>query len=54
VQRYLLQPARVEQLLEQVQLRVGTREGLKALVDALFAVGKVGGRLAASCCWAVN
>jgi hypothetical protein len=41
MQRYLLQPARVEEALELGQLKVGSKEGLKALVDALFAVGKV-------------
>jgi hypothetical protein len=45
VQRYLLQPARVEEALEQGQLKVGSKEGLKALVDALFALGEVRDRL---------
>jgi hypothetical protein len=45
MQRYLLQPARVEEALEQGQLKVGSKEGLKALVDALFAVGKVRDRV---------
>jgi hypothetical protein len=42
MQRYLLQPVQqLEQRLQQQQLQVGSKEGLKALVDALFAVGKV-------------
>lgn len=41
MQRYLLQPARVEPLMEAQGLQVGSRQGLKALVDALFGVGKV-------------
>lgn len=40
MQRYLLQPARVEPLMEAQGLQVGSRQGLKALVDALFGVGK--------------
>lgn len=41
MERYLLKPAQVAQALEEQQLRVGTKQGLRALVDSLFAVHNV-------------